>query len=304
MRQKVASKGNITVNFTRDPIIESIITPREGCKLVIRSSKSAGQEEFFVDAIEVVSYGNALFFRSLERPKPFLVPASDYEVLEVREARMVLKHVGVDRAIKIGGGKASKEKEAAVPSYEKAEAAKAEEVPQEGAEEPVAVPETKGEGRSERRRDRRRQSGRKRRDETKAVAAPAEAVAAPAAEPGEPISAEEAATTKPKAPGLLPPPSTLISETIARYRDNALFKEAFYVKEESQEREEGEEAQEAPTEQATSGSRGEHPEDLLEAMELQDISLEPSEFGLFGHAEEAPFLPEKEEQTKGTRNKE
>lgn len=94
------------MDFTREPIIETIITPKDGCKLVIRSSKNGGQEEFFVDAIEVVSFGSSFFYRSLDRPKAFLVPANDYEVLEVREARMVLKNVAADRsAIKIGGGK-------------------------------------------------------------------------------------------------------------------------------------------------------------------------------------------------------
>ena len=45
---------------------------------------------------------------SLDRSKDlksFLVPASDYEILEVRETRMVLKNVGVDSSIKIGGRK-------------------------------------------------------------------------------------------------------------------------------------------------------------------------------------------------------
>ena len=78
------------MDFTREPIIETIITPKEGYKLVIRSSTSAGQEEYFVDAVEIVAFGHALFFRSLERPKAFLVPVSDYEVLEVREANFDL----------------------------------------------------------------------------------------------------------------------------------------------------------------------------------------------------------------------
>ncbi|MFQ5729105.1 MAG: hypothetical protein ACE5GN_01935 [Waddliaceae bacterium] len=77
------------MDFTREPIIESVITPKEGCKLVVRSSKGVGQEEFFVDSLELVSFGNTFFLRSLERPKSFLVPATDYEVLEVRETRMV-----------------------------------------------------------------------------------------------------------------------------------------------------------------------------------------------------------------------
>lgn len=93
------------MNFTREPIVETVITPKEGCKLVIRNSKGGGQEEFFVDAVEVVSFGNSLFFRSTERPKSFLVPVSDYEVLELKETRMVLKNVAHERSIKIGGGR-------------------------------------------------------------------------------------------------------------------------------------------------------------------------------------------------------
>jgi hypothetical protein len=82
-----------SVHYTREPIIETVVTPREGHKLVVRSSRGAGQEEYFVDALEVVSFGSALFFRSIERPKSFLLPVSDYEVVEVRETRVVLKHI-------------------------------------------------------------------------------------------------------------------------------------------------------------------------------------------------------------------
>ena len=99
------------MNFTRDPIIETVITPREGCKLVVRSSKGMGQEEYFVEAIEVVSFGQSIFYRSLERPKSFLVPVGDYEVVEVKETRMVLKNVSIDKSIKIGGGKTEEDKE-------------------------------------------------------------------------------------------------------------------------------------------------------------------------------------------------
>ena len=94
------------MDFTREPIIETIITPREGYRLVIRSSKSLGQEEHFVDAVEVVSFGNAFFYRSMERPKPFIVPIGDYEILEVREPRMVLKTAVQEGSVKIGAGNA------------------------------------------------------------------------------------------------------------------------------------------------------------------------------------------------------
>jgi hypothetical protein len=80
------------VLFTREPIIETVITARSGFRLVVRNSKCA-QEENLVDALEVVSFGHALFYRCNERPKAFLVPVSDYEIYEVRETRLVLKHV-------------------------------------------------------------------------------------------------------------------------------------------------------------------------------------------------------------------
>ncbi len=77
----------------------------EGCKLLVRNSKGGGQEEYYVDSIEVVSFGRSFFFRSQERPKSFLVPVSDYEILEQKEARISLKNAAPERSIKIGGGR-------------------------------------------------------------------------------------------------------------------------------------------------------------------------------------------------------
>ena len=103
------------MNFTREPIIETVITPKIGCKLVVRNSKGVDKQEYIVDAVEVVSFGTALFFRSLERPKSFLVPVSDYEIMEHKEARMVLKAAVIEKSVKIGkrdnnNAKASKDK--------------------------------------------------------------------------------------------------------------------------------------------------------------------------------------------------
>ena len=38
-----------TVNYTREPLVESVITPKEGCKLVVRCSSGVGQEDYFVE---------------------------------------------------------------------------------------------------------------------------------------------------------------------------------------------------------------------------------------------------------------
>ena len=37
------------MHFTREPIIETVITPKEGSKLLIRNSKGGGKEDYFVD---------------------------------------------------------------------------------------------------------------------------------------------------------------------------------------------------------------------------------------------------------------
>ncbi len=100
-----------TVDFTREPIIETIISPREGHKLLVKSSKSDRSEEYTVHAVEVISFGSALFFRSREGSRSFMLPLSDYEVIEVKEARMVLKNVSTDKPIKIGEAKEEKPRE-------------------------------------------------------------------------------------------------------------------------------------------------------------------------------------------------
>lgn len=134
------------MNFTREPIIETVITPKDGYKLSIRNSKGGSQEEYFVDAIEVVSFGQSMFFRSQERPKSFLLPVTDYEVVEAKETRVVLKNAPLEGSIKIGGGKVHK-------------------APKEGGEErshPVQKPQSQEEGYGDRPR-RRKSSSRRRR---------------------------------------------------------------------------------------------------------------------------------------------
>lgn len=265
------------MDYTRQPIIETVITPKEGCKLVVRSSKSTGQEEYFVDALEVVSFGNALFFRSVERPKAFLVPASDYEVLEVREARMVLKNVGVERGIKIGGGREAPPKLPKEPPAEKIEPVA----------QPAAVETAEAEGRPDKRRDKRRQARRKRGPAEEIVppseGEPSEA-AAPAAVGVSAMTEEKVIPSNISSPLLTPPP-TLISETIARYKDNAIYRGAFYMKE-AEEQAPSAGGELTPEEV---GLRQTHPEDILEAIAMQSVSLEPPAY-TFGVEEESNEL--------------
>jgi len=212
------------VNFTREPIIETVITPRDGCKLVIRNSKGNGQEDYFVDAVEVVSFGHSFFFRSLERPKSFLVPASDYEILELKETRMVLKNVSTERAIKIGGGR-----EAAPPRHrepvEERREEKREEVIAES-EQPAPVPTAAPERKRDNKRRRGRRSGR---DQYPQEIRPK--TEERVAEGGE-SNEVEPVREEPAAPSfiskLFPPPPTLIKDTISRYKTAEIVEQEIF----------------------------------------------------------------------------
>ncbi|MGM0440440.1 MAG: hypothetical protein ACQEP8_04945 [Chlamydiota bacterium] len=244
--------------FTREPIIETIISPKEGFKLVARNSKGSGQEDFLVDALEVVSFGNAFFYRSLEKPKSFLVPVSDYEVLEIRDTRLVLKHSSnAGKSIKIGGGKAKESKETKDAketkdskevketkdtkiSKETKETKAAEELlSEEGTkttdkEEAVEAP--LNEKRLEKKRDRRRHTRKRRSREELQPEAKADSVAADKSfeskeesnfkdAPNEPIieggdaNDELSKTSSSVFPSILPPPTSLISDRIAHLKD-------------------------------------------------------------------------------------
>ncbi len=194
------------MHFTREPIIETIITPKEGYRLVVRSSRGGGSpEEFSVDAVEVVSFGHSFFFRSLEKPKSFIVPVSDYEVVEVKEARVILKNVSVDKAIKIGGGKESAPKREPVPVKEVVSA----EIEEVVAFEPS---ETSPEQREGKKRDRHRRRRRRGPEERPVSSEEAEATKESSVEHTLPIAPPPFTT-------LFPPPTTLISQTLSRYKE-------------------------------------------------------------------------------------
>ena len=139
----------------------------------------------------------------------------DYEVLEVRETRMVLKRAASERSIKIAGGKAASIT-AGKDSSEESEGAGA-----------------------EKKRERRRSPRRKRKSEPAEKKEGAEGeekveILEPKKRsrrrpsrskisPRDEVSSDEAPQ---EAPNLIPPPPKLISETIAHYRER--FKSAFY----------------------------------------------------------------------------
>lgn len=211
------------MNYTREPIIETVITPREGCKLVVRNSKGNGQEDYFVDAVEVVSFGHSFFFRSQERPKAFLVPVSDYEILELKETRMVLKNVTTDRSIKIGGGREAPPRPPREPREE--EPVSQESLPQQEPQRPQHDRSQMDRKRDKRRRGRR---GRDRHDQDMRdrplPAQPPEDGRSPDApyEPHKGAPAPQFEGEEVKAPSfiskLFPPPPTLIKDNLSRYK--------------------------------------------------------------------------------------
>ena len=197
------------MNFTREPLIETVIVPREGCRLVLRSSRNESQEEFTVDAVEIVSFGHALFYRSLEKPRPFLVPVGDYEVVEVKESRVALKSAQIERTIKIGGGREAslrrEEEEQALPI------ALEEEITEESGAQPS----------HERKRDRGRRNRRRRSSEEREEMR--HRVEEQAPQEFKPASPKEEQSKEPQAAPsfahLIPPPTTLISHNIQKYKD-------------------------------------------------------------------------------------
>ncbi len=216
------------MDFTREPIVETIITPREGFRLIIRSSKTPGQEEFVVDALEVVSFGSLCFYRHLERPRSFIVPASDYEVLEIREVRMPLKAASFEGTLRQSAQKSAPQREKPItpkelPLPEQGEIAPEKPVEEELGEEPAQ------EERPERRRDRKRGTRRRRglQEEAKPTERPAAQKIEAPQELVTPASKETSGVTK----TFLPPPPTLIRDDLDRLRKSEQYRGAFYEKE-------------------------------------------------------------------------
>lgn len=203
------------MNFTREPIIETIITPREGYKLLIRSSKEGKDDQFHVDAVEVITFGGAQFYRSLEKPRPFLVPVGDYEVIEVKENRVVLKNNVFDQAIKIGGGREGSLRKAPVDQEEPVLPTSLEDEIQE-----ETTPETSQQQHNKRRDRRHRRRPSKDREETKP-----QMEDRLTQEKINPVSntLKETKDSPSSFIHLIPPPTTLISETIQqRHKDKQI----------------------------------------------------------------------------------
>ena len=215
------------------------MTPKEGYRLAIKNSKASDEEEFFVEALEIVSFGSAVFYRSKDRPKAFLLPVVDYQVVEVREARISLKNATLEKTIKIGGGRASKDLKEGETKLEISHKDDKIEVSQEETHAPSSVPaESKPEKNGDKKRERRRNLKRRRNresgdagegDMSAAVEVP------PLEEEGvqiQPPTMDIGSSVTPALilSSLLQPPPNLISDSISHYREK--FKNAFFVSEE------------------------------------------------------------------------
>lgn len=233
------------MNFTREPIIETIISPKDGYKLCVRNSRGSSVEEYFVDAIEVVSFGRAFFFRSLERPKSFLVPVTDYEVIEVKETRVALKNASHERSIKIGGGREAPLKHAKEQLNE--EPSEANEDGEEAGidlSQDVSVEvssESRGDKKRDRRRHRRRRLAEERREwlekEKQEQTDPSIQQDNQSSQDQVSESEEPAKVSSAMFSSLIPPPSTLISDTIARYKEKEGLEGAFFTRPQKEHRE-------------------------------------------------------------------
>ncbi len=259
------------MHFTREPIIESVITPREGCRITLRNSKNNSQEEYIVEAVEVVSFGNALFFRSLEKPKAFLLPVNDYEIVETKETRVILKSISLEKSIKIGGGREGPVR-----------ATKEQPTEREEEENPSRTELAEGKVDKRRNRRRRRRSSDERQElkewtekkeeetqETAGTTAAFEGGGALHEETFPPVSS-------PMLTALIPPPSTLISETIARYKDATYVEGALLSKSLGKNASKEEQAPQLQAVEPSAQHEGnsEYPEPLLRVPENEEKNIE------------------------------
>ncbi|MBM3192725.1 MAG: hypothetical protein FJZ59_00635 [Chlamydiae bacterium] len=195
------------MNFTREPIVETIISAKEGYKLSIKSSKHINEEEYLVDAVEVVSFSGALFYRSGEKPKSFFIPIHDYEIQEVREARLTIRSPVMEKSIKIGGGKeASKSQK---PEADEKTLAAVDEVN----EKPASQEKEQSQNIERNKREKKNKFRRKRNFEESAREAVQREVQA-AEESGKPVQLQ----TESVFSHLLKPPESLISDSIHKYK--------------------------------------------------------------------------------------
>lgn len=219
------------MHFTREPIIESILSARDGYKLVLRNSKTASSAEISAEVIEIVSFAGTVFYRSQDRSRNFLLPAIDFEIVEVKDARLVLKNISLEKSSKLQNPpKETVLEEASDELHDDAVVGNDQEV-QASATTANSSQNSRLERRRERRRNRRRRHNEEKNTEEK--------------KDGSVDTAQEQESSESLADGgslldnvspqpsiqiptlnLIPPPTTLISQTLARYKEKLPEQEA------------------------------------------------------------------------------
>lgn len=227
------------MHFTREPIVESIISARDGYKLVLKNSKATSNSEISTEVVEIVSFSGTIFFRSQDRSKNFLLPATDFEISEVKDSRLVLKNISLEKSSKLQN-----------PARETS----AHDISEETSEEVVVSADsdadvasvsssnnsnqTRLERRRERRRNRRRRHSEDKTSEDKKEGS-SEAVIENHQESTDHVDETEqsipAAAVVIPTLNLIPPPTTLISQTLARYKEKQADVESVVAEVEVQE---------------------------------------------------------------------
>ena len=95
------------MEYTREPIIQSVIAAREGHKLNV--SNQVGSQLYVVDSLQVVLFGDTPFYRNIEGVQEFMCPAAHYSIEEIKESKIALK-MSKERKIKISSKESEENK--------------------------------------------------------------------------------------------------------------------------------------------------------------------------------------------------
>ena len=76
--------------YTREPITLSVLSAKEGYNLVIKNTKNHDEESYIVPSVSIINFNGAIFYRSL-LDRDFLLPVSDYSVVEKKQVKLNVK---------------------------------------------------------------------------------------------------------------------------------------------------------------------------------------------------------------------
>ena len=77
------------MHFTRDPIVETVLTARDGYKFNLTHMSNG--KEYSTTVVQIVSIGNVVCYCSVDQVDSFLLPLAEYQLVEVKEAKLPLK---------------------------------------------------------------------------------------------------------------------------------------------------------------------------------------------------------------------